>query len=143
MPTLNELLNTAERRPKVLVACQDLVEDELSRAKGMSGIALRTAFSVIQALDAEFIQKALNRLFDDFIERLEPFWSETTPQTVEQDWKSRSAELTDALLGAADAKVAKAQNQTIKKVYSKLRPKAAGYVENAVPGLAQVVVSFV
>ena len=44
MPTLNELLNTAERRPKVLVACQDLVEDELSRAKGMSGIALRTAF---------------------------------------------------------------------------------------------------
>ena len=85
MPTLNELLNTTERRPKVLVACQDLVEDELSRAKGMSGIALRTAFSVIQALDDEFIQKALNRLYDDFIDRLEPFWAETTPQRVEQD----------------------------------------------------------
>lgn len=142
MPSLKEILNTPERRPKVLVACQSLVEDELSRAKGMSGIALRTAFSVIQAIDADFIQKALDRLFDDFVTRLEPFWSQTTPETVEKDWSSKASEVANALLGAADAKVERVQNQTIKKVYGKLRPKAASYVENAVPGLAEVVNSF-
>jgi hypothetical protein len=142
MPTLQELLNTPERRPKVLLACQALVEDELSRAKGVSGIALRTAFSVIQAVDGDFIQKALDRLFDDFVNRLEPFWAKTTVERVEQDWKADAAGVANALLGAADSKVERVQNQTVKKVYGKLRPKAAGYVQNAVPGLAEVVVSF-
>lgn len=142
MPSLNELLNTPERRPQVLAACAELVEDELNRAKGMSGIALRTAFSVIQALDKEFVRKALDKLFDDFIGRLEPFWSQTTPSNVEQEWSRKAPDVADALLGAADAKVARAKNQTVQKVYKKLRPKAAPYVENAVPGLAQVLTSF-
>ena len=104
MPSLNELLNTPERRPQVLAACAELVEDELNRAKGMSGIALRTAFGVIQALDKEFVRKALDKLFDDFIGRLEPFWSQTTPSNVEQDWSRKAPDVADALLGAADAK---------------------------------------
>ena len=143
MPSLNELLNTPERRPKVVAACAELVEDELNRAKGVSGIALRTAFGVIQALDGEFVRKALDRLFDDFIARLEPFWLQTTPENIEIDWARNADEVTDALLGAADVKVARAKNRTVQKVYKKLRPKAATYVKSAVPGLAQVVTSFV
>ena len=84
----------------------------------------------------------MDRLFDDFITHLEPFWAKTTVERVEQDWKANAPEVANALLGAADTKVDRVQNQTIKKVYKKLRPKAAGYVENAVPGLAEVVVSF-
>ena len=142
MKTLKELLDTPDNRPRVLKACEDLVEDELNQAKGLSGIALRTAFAVVQALDDSFIQKALNKLFDDFMISLEPFWSQSTVASLEDDWRSQAPQIADALLGAADKKIERVQNKSVKKVYSKLRPKAASYVQNAVPGLAQVVLSF-
>ena len=142
MKTLKELLDTPDNRPRVLKACEDLVEDELNQAKGLSGIALRTAFAVVQAIDHAFIQKALNKLFDDFISSLEPFWTPSVAPNLENDWRSRAPQIADALLGAADKKIERAGNKSVKKVYSKLRPKAASYVENAVPGLAQVVLSF-
>ena len=98
------------------------MEDELNRAKGMSGIALRTAFSVIQALDKEFVRKALDKLFDDFIGRLEPFWSQTTPSNVEQEWSRKAPDVADALLGAADAKVARAKKPNCSKSLQKAPP---------------------
>ena len=142
MKTLKELLDTPENRPRVVSACEDLVEDELNRAKGLSGIALRTAFAVVQAVDGSFIRKALNKLFDDFIGSLEPFWTKSDSDRLENDWRSRAPEIADALLVAADRRIERVQNKSVKKVYAKLRPKAAGYVENAVPGLAQIVLSF-
>ena len=54
---------------------------------------------MIQALDKEFVRKALDKLFDDFIGRLEPFWSATAPSNVEQDWSRNAPDVADALLG--------------------------------------------
>ncbi|MEL6548399.1 MAG: hypothetical protein AAFQ82_27495 [Myxococcota bacterium] len=47
--------------------------------------------------------------------------------------------MANALLGVTDERAARADNQTLKKAYKKLRPKAVGHVESAVPGIARII----
>jgi hypothetical protein len=77
---------------------------------------------------------------------MDPFFSEyqkANASNLESHWTAKRSELADALLGVTDKRIAKAQNKTIKKAYSKLRSSGAKHVEASVPGIAQVIARYV
>ena len=47
MPTLIEKLNTGEVRPKVIRACEDLIEAEVATKSGIAGLAVKAAYKCL------------------------------------------------------------------------------------------------
>ena len=99
-------------------------------------MAVKTAFGVIKKLHPQIIHMAVNKLIDDFVDAMDPFYDDfqtTGASNLESHWTAKRVELADALLGVTDKRISRAENKTIKKAYSKLRPSGAKHVEAQCP----------
>jgi hypothetical protein len=140
--TLKEILLDSSRRPAVVTDLESLVDEEVAEKGGVSGAVVKTGFAAVKKLKPGIIPAAVEGLLDDFTLALEPFYV---------DYKSnggndfgaylagRSDEASDALLGVTDARAESSSRDTIKKVYSKLRPNGKKNVEEALPRLGQLI----
>ena len=146
MSQLKNILLESDNRSRVIGDCVNLVESEVASKSGLGGMAVKTAFGVIKKLSPQIIHMAVSKLIDDFVDAMDPFYSEFQTAggaNLESHWTSKRTELADALLGVTDKRILKAENKTIKKAYKKLRPAGAKHVEASVPGIAQVVSKYV
>ena len=146
MSQLRSILLESENRTRVIGDCVNLVESEVASKSGLGGMAVKTAFGLIKKINPQIIHMAINKLIDDFVDAMDPFFSEyqkANASNLESHWTTKRAELADALLGVTDKRIAKAQNKTIKKAYTKLRSSGAKHVEASVPGIAQVIARYV
>jgi len=146
MSQLRSILLESENRTRVIGDCVNLVESEVASKSGLGGMAVKTAFGLIKKINPQIIHMAINKLIDDFVDAMDPFFSEyqkANASNLESHWTAKRSELADALLGVTDKRIAKAQNKTIKKAYSKLRSSGAKHVEASVPGIAQVIARYV
>ena len=146
MSQLKNILLESDNRERVIGDCVNLVESEVASKSGLGGMAVKTAFGVIKKLHPQIIHMAVNKLIDDFVDAMDPFYSDyktVGASNLESHWSSKRVELADALLSVTDRRISKAENKTIKKAYSKLRPSGAKHVEASIPGIAQVVSRYV
>ena len=146
MSQLKNILLESDNRSRVIGDCVNLVESEVASKSGLGGMAVKTAFSVIKKLNPQIIHMAVNKLIDDFVDAMDPFYNDfkaAGAPNLESHWKAKRVELADALLGVTDKRISKAENKTIKKAYNKLRPAGAKHVEASIPGIAQVVARYV
>ena len=146
MSQLKDILLESNNRDRVIGDCVSLVESEVASKSGLGGMAVKTAFGVIKKLHPQIIHMAVNKLIDDFVDAMDPLYSDYKTggaSNLESHWNSKRVELADALLGVTDRRISKAENKTIKKAYSKLRPSGAKHVEASIPGIAQVVSRYV
>ena len=74
MATLNELLTAPARRSRVVEDCVFLIEDEVKRKGGLSGLAIKAAFGAVKTVKPGFIAEAVDNLLDDFAKRLDPYY---------------------------------------------------------------------
>jgi len=142
MPTLKETLLTSERRPTLVDACVQLVDDEVAAKGGLGGLAVKGAYAIVKKVKPGIIRDAVSSLLDEFVGKLEPFFAAHQNGgngPFDAYLRARSAEVASALLGVTDAKAQKAKNRTIKKAYEKLRPTGQKHVEAAVPGIGRVI----
>jgi hypothetical protein len=142
MPNLRELLLAGERRPSVVADCVTLVDSEVAAKGGLGGIAIKGAYAVVKAVKPGIIKEAVDRMLDEFVAQLEPFYVEAPAGFAAHLEKNRQR-VADALLGVTDARAGRTGNGTIKKAYDKLRPTAAKHVEAAVPGVGRVVAKYI
>ena len=146
MSQLKNILLVSEQRERVIGDCVNLVESEVASKSGLGGMAVKTAFGVIKKLHPQIIHMAVNKLIDDFVDAMDPFYDDfqtAGASNLESHWTAKRVELADALLGVTDKRISRAENKTIKKAYSKLRPSGAKHVEASVPGIAQVVARYI
>ena len=146
MTQLKNILLESGNRDRVIGDCVNLVESEVASKSGLGGMAVKTAFGVIKKLNPRIIHLAVNKLIDDFVDAMDPFYEDyqaANAASLASHWTSKRTELADALLGVTDKKIAKAENKTIKKAYTKLRPSGAKHVEASIPGIAEVVGRYV
>ncbi len=139
---LKEVISAANKRPAVVDDCVRLIDDEVRAKGGLSGVAVKGAYTVVKAVKPGIIREAADRLLDPFVEKLEPFyqdWKDNGGGSFDGFLSGRKTEVANALLGVTDERAARADNQTLKKAYQKLRPKAVGHVESAVPGIARII----
>lgn len=124
-----------------------LVDAEVARKGGMSGLALKGAFAVVQRVRPGYVGDALERLLPSFATRLDPFYEarqqEAPDQPMERYLSNRAQQVADALLAITDERAARAEKGPLRTTYEKLRPVAARHVEEAVPGIGRLLDSHV
>ncbi|MEV7092985.1 hypothetical protein AB0M80_09055 [Amycolatopsis sp. NPDC051045] len=140
--TLKEILLDSSRRPAVVSDFETLVDAEVSDKGGVSGAVVKTGFAAVKKIKPGIIPSAVDTLLDEFANALEPFYADYRAKGG-NDFGAyltgRSDEAADALLGVTDARAEKSSRDSIKKVYSKLRPNGKKNVEEALPRLGQLI----
>ena len=128
----------------VVADCVKLIESEVARKSGVTGLAIRTGYAVVRRLDGgQMVPKLVFDLLPDFAAAFEPFHLEFREADVPLSFvdfaAKRTPELSEALLAITDGKAQHAKNGVLKKVYENLRPAAKRSIEEAMPGTCQVV----
>ncbi|MEZ4452032.1 MAG: hypothetical protein R3B09_21390 [Nannocystaceae bacterium] len=152
MATLVEILTKPETRPRVVRACAELVAAEVDRKSGLSGIAIKGAYRLVQAVKPTMITDVVDRLLPEFAAAMEPFYAESVEraesrgQPLAHVFPAHLADsapaVAEALLKVTDRRAEGASGPVL-KTYRKLRGSAAEHVTAAVPGLARTIAPFV
>lgn len=142
MADLNERLAEADRNTIIRDSVR-LIDDEVARKSGVTGLALKGGYAVVKKLkNGRMIEKAVDHLLDDFTGALDPMYQEFLGSDVasfERYLSSRASAAADALLGVTDDRLKQAENPVVIKTYQKLRPQAKKHVEEALPGVGRLI----
>ncbi|HVV09135.1 DUF6918 family protein [Amycolatopsis sp.] len=140
--TLKEILLDSSRRPAVVTDLNTLVDEEVADKGGVSGAVIKTGFAAVKKIKPGIIGSAVDSLLDDFTATLEPFYADFKAQgggDFGAYLSGRGDQAADALLSVTDARAERSSRDSIKKVYSKLRPNGKKNVEEALPRLGQLI----
>jgi hypothetical protein len=127
----------------VINDAQRLLDDEVASKGGLTGLAIKGAFKVVQGVRPGMVRDVIDGLLDDFSARLDRFYQDHgtkgAGKSLPDYFTSRRGEVADALLGITDDRAKVTRHGTPKKAYEGLRPKAREHVEAAVPGIGRLV----
>ncbi len=137
MTALKELAQDAEKRKTVVDDACEVLELEVGDKSGISGLAIKGGYKLVQGVKPGFIREVVDHLLDDFLDALDPLYQEALEQgkTPGAHLRAHAAQVADALLAITDKRAETAQRAMIKKTYEKLRPTAKKHVEAAAPRL--------
>jgi hypothetical protein len=132
------MLGSAPKRAQVIDDACRVLDDEVADKGGISGLAIKGAFTVVKNVKPGFIREVVDALLDDFLKCLDPLYQEALTKGARPGahLQANAGRMADALLGITDARAARAQRAVIKSTYDKLRPTAKKHVEAAAPRLA-------
>jgi len=141
MPSLAEQIGTGEKREAVIEDGCQVLDQEVAEKGGLTGIAIKGAYKIVQGVRPGFVRETVNHLLDDFLAAMDPIYQEASTKKIAAGayLKQNSSRVAEALLAVTDRKAARAEGQVVKKAYEKLRPMAQKQVEAAVPRLANLV----
>lgn len=144
MATLVEQLGAATKRKQVVADCVFLIDEEVKKKGGLSGMAIKMAYEVVKKVKPGFIPEAVDHMLDDFATRLDPFYQShqkipNNTRSLTAHFTDQASQVADALLGITDERAQRANNPMVKKSYEKLRPSAKKHVEDAVAGIGRLV----
>lgn len=140
---LSDKIQDQETRAKIADECAQLIDQQVAAKKGLSGVALKTAYRAIKGLGAGYIPKALRNLMPQVLEAMDPMWDAgLAAGDPVAHLSQNSSETADVLLGVTDTKISKARNKVVVATYKKVRNSIKDDVEAAVPGLAQIFGSY-
>ncbi|MDP2313262.1 MAG: hypothetical protein Q8P41_10180 [Pseudomonadota bacterium] len=137
MPSLSDVLAEPAKRKKVVDDGVSVIEAEVSDKGGLSGMAIKTAFAMVQKVKPGFVGGTLNHLLDDFAKKIDPFWLDCLAQKADPRsyFVKNGTQVADALLSITDGRARNASGP-IRNTYDKLRPQAQKHVVEAMPRLA-------
>ena len=140
MPTLKEHLGSDPRRTQVIEDARRVLDQEVADKTGLSGMAIKGGYKVVQGVKPGFVREVIDNLLDDFLDALQPVYQEAIEQGLKpgDHLKANRSRVAEALLAVTDARAARAKHGGIKKAYEKLRPTAKKHVEAAAPRLAEM-----
>jgi hypothetical protein len=140
MATLKEQLGNGGKRQQVIDEACTVLDQEVADKSGLTGIAIKGAYKLVQGIKPGFVRQVVDHLLDDFLVALEPTYQEALAKNLRPGvhLKANSDRVADALLAVTDQRAARADNVVVKKTYEKLRPSAKKQVVAAAPRLADM-----
>ena len=138
MPSLREQMGTGDKRNAVIADACQVLDAEVADKGGLSGIAIKGAYKIVQGVRPGFIRDAVNNLLDDFLDAVDPVYQEAASKKLPAGayLQQNTTRVAQALLAVTDGRAAKIDSAAVKKTYEKLRPMAQKQVEGAAPRLA-------
>ena len=135
-------LSTIAQDPSIKASivddCTHLVDEQVTNKRGMSGMAIKTAYRVIKGIGPTYLRGAIGRVLPEALNALEPMWHEglQSGDPVKHLIQNQSS-TAEILLGVTDKRI---QNSSgaVAGVYKKLRKSIKSDVEEAVPDLASI-----
>lgn len=141
MPSsLTEQLGTGDPRKNVIDDAIRVLDDEVSDKGGLTGIAIKGAYKVVQGIHPTFVREVVDALLDDFLKALDPVYQEAAEKKRPAGayLLENSSRVADALLAVTDRRAQGAKRPVVRSAYDKLRPLAKKQVEAATPRLAKL-----
>lgn len=143
---LKDVLLQPGARERVIADAVNLVDSEVQKKSGISGLAIKAGYKAVCAIKPTLIRDAVDHMLDQWVAKLEPFFADWDAggrsESFEQFASSRKNQVANALLSVTDER-ARQSSGTVKKTYEKLRPHGEKNVEAAVPGLARIIQKYV
>ena len=138
MPSLREQMGTGDKRNAVIADACQVLDAEVADKGGLSGIAIKGAYKIVQGVRPGFVKDAVNNLLDDFLDAVDPLYQEAAQKKVSAGayLQQNTTRVAQALLAVTDGRASKIDSAAVKKTYEKLRPMAQKQVEGAAPRLA-------
>ncbi len=119
--------------------CVQLIDRQVSAKGGLSGMALKTAYKVVNGISSDYVRGALMRLMPETLSSLDPIWEEGVQAGDPVVHLSKNSDRTaDAILAATDARIARSGQGVVSATYNRLRKSVKSDVVAAVPGLAAI-----
>ena len=135
----DELLNP-NKKAMVVADCCTMIDEQAKSKQGLSGLAVKTAYSAMKGIKPGFIAYAVEQLLPQCLTALDPIWSEGVQKGNPVGYLDATRSSTaDALLSVTDERVKNAKSSIVRGSYNKLRGSAKTHVEEAVPHLARVI----
>lgn len=137
MASLAAVIQDPARRRAVVDDGVTVIEAEVADKSGLSGLAIKGAFGMVQKVKPGFVGGALNHLLDDFAKKIDPIWQAAGAQGGDQaaNFQKRGPEVAEALLSITDGR-ARGASGPVRSTYDKLRPEASKHVQSAMPRLS-------
>jgi hypothetical protein len=128
-------LGQGEKRTAVVKDACDVLDQEVQEKSGLTGVAIRGAYSIVKGIKPGFTSEVIDGLLDDFLNALDPMHQEALAQGRRpgEYLKSNGDRMAESLLAITDARAARATRAMIKKTYERLRPSAKKHVMEAAP----------
>jgi hypothetical protein len=143
MPSLQDKLLTPANRPSLIRDCGRLVDEEVDKKSGLTGLAIKAAFRTVKAVKPGFIEHVIDGLLDEWVAKLDGHFQryvEAGSQGTFGAFASKDASaVAEKLLEVTDGRAHKVEHKTVATLYQKLRPNAKDHVVTSVPGLGRVV----
>ena len=140
MPHLKELAQNGDKRSQVVQDACQVLDLEVKDKSGLSGLAIKAGYKLVQGVKPGFVRQAVDDLLDDFLDALDPIFQEAVSSGKKPGdfLKSHAPRVADSLLSITDRRAENAQRAAIKSMYDKLRPTAKKHVGSATPRLADL-----
>ena len=140
MASLSEQLGSGDKRNQVVEDALTVLDQEVAEKGGLTGLAIKGAYKVVQSVRPGFVKQVVDGLLDDFLSALDPIYQEACEKRVASGayLKANSDRVADALLKVTDGKAGKTSSGGVRSAYEKLRPMAKKQVEAAAPRLASL-----
>lgn len=141
MASLRDLLGGADTRARVVKDCVDLIDGEVKDKGGLSGMAIKAGYAVVNGIKPTFVADTVDHLLDAFTEKLDPTYQEAKSKgaPVASHFVASKSKVADALLAITDDRAKKSKSPTVVKAYERLRGSAKEHVEAAMPRLGKLI----
>jgi len=142
---LNDALNDDATRTSIVEDVCRLVEDEVAKQRGLTGVAVKAGYKVVQSVKPGFVRNVVQTLLPEFAAALEPVREQAVAQgtSVSDYFSAHTQEVAEALLAVTDGRASGSRHGSVKGAYGKLRGSARKNVESAVPGLGKIIEKYV
>jgi len=142
---LNDVLNDEAKRASIIEEVCRLVDDEVGKQRGISGIAVKAGYRLVQGVKPGFVRNVVQSLLPDFAAALQPILEQALTQgtAISSYFNAHTQEIAEALLAVTDSRAQSSEHGSVKGAYNKLRSSARKNVESAVPGLGRIIERYV
>lgn len=141
VPELSEQLLAPERREAVVSDACDLIDDQVARASGATGLVMRSAYAVVRGVRPNAVPSVVDELLPEFAAQVEQYHQESsrTGRPLVDVLHDDPGAVADALLAVADRRVARSRRGPVRAAYKRVRGLAKRQVQAALPGAAELV----
>ncbi len=148
MKNLQEMVNDPEMYEAVLKDSARVLDEEVAKKSGISGLAIKGAFKLLKSVkQGKALRKVLEALMPEFINKLDPYFQRYQTEGKGKRWSQFISPyyetLSDDFLAVTDAKARESDNAQVRKTYEKLRPKARKEVVASMPSLARMMEKYI
>ena len=141
MALLAQAVQDQQKRTLIIKDCAALIDDQVSKKRGMTGIAVKGAFKMIRSFKPGIIPRSIDDMLDEFSVKIDPFWTRCQEEQSDpaQFFTRNSTDISNALLSITDERARNSPNKVLIKAYGSLRKKAVEHVSDALPDLARLI----
>jgi ribonuclease PH len=138
---LKSVLGEGDNREKVVKDCVDLIEGEVKDKGGLSGMAIKAGYKMVNGIKPTFVKEAVDHMLNEFADKLDPIYQEAKSggKKVAEHFVASKSRAAEALLSITDEKSKRAKSAAVVKTYQTLRGSAKDHVEAAMPRLGKLI----